>query len=98
MEEGERKPYSRKIYVGDGRADYCAALSLGKSDTVLYRYGYALHRLISLNSESNGAYKDNDNSPEYICWKDFEEMKEKLISIINNSLVVAANLHPFTQE
>ena len=86
MEEDESKVYSKRIYVGDGRADFCASKSLDKNDLVLCRYGFTLHKLILKHFENNDTSRLNSSFPKYTCWQSFDDLKEKLTSIMNGSL------------
>ena len=81
VEEEENKKYLTRVYVGDGRADYCASKSLNKNDYVLYRLGFTLHKLIKKNDEKSDAF------PNHSSWQSFSEMQEKLDMIMNNSFV-----------
>ena len=88
IEKDESKVHSKRIYVGDGKADFCASKSLDKSDFVLCRYGFTLHKLILKHCENNDASGLNGSFPNYTCWESFDEMKEKLNSIMNGSFII----------
>ena len=44
--------YRKVVYVGDGRGDYCPALSLSKDDVIICREGYKLAHLLSSSEPS----------------------------------------------
>lgn len=77
-EEDKSQKYSRKIYVGDGRADYCASEILSGDDHILCRHGFALHKLIMENREKSNCLEESCDFPMYTCWHSFDELKESL--------------------
>lgn len=88
IEEDKCKIYAKKIYIGDGRADYCATKALSKNDHVLCRYGFSLHKLITKNHDSTSISDVGFAFPKYTCWQNFDEMKEKLDIILNDTTTV----------
>ena len=75
-----------KIYVGDGKADYCASTCLNRGDVVLCRYGFTLHNLILKRRKSIDTPACDDAFPKYVCWQNFDEMKEQLNRTMSDSI------------
>lgn len=44
--------YDKVVFVGDGRGDFCPAISLREQDTVVCREGYPLAKLLSRDASS----------------------------------------------
>jgi len=40
-------PFTKIVYVGDGRGDYCPSLQLRETDFILARANWALHKLLT---------------------------------------------------
>lgn len=75
-------PYDSVVYIGDGSADYCAALQLEKEDHVLVREGFSLHKYIekSVHIEEQGVLKAC-----YNLWRSGIEVADFLNSLIESS-------------
>lgn len=71
-------PYQSVIYVGDGRADFCAATALKESDHVLARSKYPLHKRI-LNDQG-----ENIKS-KIFQWENGLDIKQYLLSFFDKS-------------
>ena len=68
--------YDSVVYIGDGTADYCAALQLSKSDFVLVRKGYSLQKRIESSGDSLEA--------RYILWEFGSEIANFMIEMMGS--------------
>eukprot|EP00794_Sanderia_malayensis_P003714 gene3714-4234_t len=76
--------YEKMIFVGDGRADFCAALCLKEKDLVICRKDYSLHRLISKSKEGGGTAEEGGKFlADHVCWENGEDMANSLLSAIS---------------
>ena len=55
---GGKDDFSRIVYIGDGKNDYCPLLRMRKGDLVLPRKGFELEKLIREDGERSGLKVD----------------------------------------
>lgn len=69
MDWRKDESYKSIVYVGDGTADFCAALTLSKDDYVLARSDYSLH---------NRILKDNGKNlkANHVVWKNGHDVAD----------------------
>lgn len=73
--------YEKVVYVGDGRGDFCPALSLRKQDVVVCREGYPLAKLLSSGSvEADSSSEASFSCQASVCVVDFIKSLGDIIS------------------
>lgn len=74
--------YNRIIYVGDGSGDYCPAMFLRKTDVVLVRKNYDLHKLI----------EKEPITAKVLLWEDSFEMYQHIERLMNTKEKIEENV------
>ncbi len=72
--------YKRKVFVGDGKADFCAALCLKQGDYVISRESYPLNSYI----ESSKRSADLAFEANHLSWKTGQDISDAILSVVDS--------------